>query len=322
MQSLQFTSLKSELKSVRVDKPVCQSSEVLIELRAAAFNRRDYWIQQGMYPGVAFPLIPGSDGSGTSNEENVIIDAGIGWGSSERAQADGFHLLGSPTQGTFAQSICVPESNVYRMPEHLSYEEAACLPVAGVTAYRALFVRGEAVPGERILIVGAGGGVALMAAQFTIAHKMEVYVTSGSDEKIQTAIDLGAQGGVNYHDVDWLEKLKKMSGGFDLIIDSAGGKQFAQLPKLCNAGGRIVIYGGSLGYIDKLSPQIIFWRQISILGTSMGSPKDFKAMLNFVTDHKIIPMIDSIVQFDKANEALTRLASNKQFGKIVLSIPE
>jgi len=321
MQALQFTSLKSDLKNVRVDIPVCHNGEVLIELKAAAFNRRDYWIQQGMYPGIEFPLIPGSDGAGVLNGEDVIIDAGIGWGPSEKAQAAGFHLLGSPTQGTFAQSICVPESNVYKMPMHLSYEEGACLPVAGVTAYRALFTRGEARPGERILIVGAGGGVALMAAQFASAHEMEVYVTSGSNEKIQSAIDLGAQGGVNYHDADWPKQLKAMSGGFDVIIDSAGGEAFAHLPKLCNAGGRIVIYGGSLGYIDNLSPQIIFWRQISILGTSMGSPADFKAMLEFVRKHKILPVIDSINSFENANEVLERLASSNQFGKIVLKIP-
>ena len=160
-----------------------------------------------------------------------------------------------------------------------------------------------------------------MATQFAIAHGMEVFITSGSQEKIQHAIDLGARGGVNYHDMDWHKKLKKMSGGFDIIIDSAGGEAFAQLPKLCNAGGRIVIYGGSLGFINKLSPQIIFWRQISILGTSMGSPADFSAMLDFVNMHKIKPVIDSVSSFDRANEALGRLADGKQFGKVVLNIP-
>ncbi|RLD20354.1 MAG: alcohol dehydrogenase, partial [Bacteroidetes bacterium] len=167
----------------------------------------------------------------------------------------------------------------------------------------------------------AGGGVALMAMQFAIAHGMEVYVTSGSNEKIQAAINLGAQGGVNYHEADWPKKLKEMSDGFDVIVDCAGGEAFAQLPKLSNPGGRIVIYGGSLGYIDKLSPQIIFWRQISILGTSMGSPTDFRNMLDFVSQHKIKPVIDSVNTFEQANEALTRLASSKQFGKIVLNIP-
>jgi zinc-binding alcohol dehydrogenase/oxidoreductase len=321
MQTLQFSSLKSDLKRVQVDRPRCAANEVTVELKAAALNRRDYWIQQGMYPGVEFPLVPGSDGAGICNGKDVIIDAGIGWGMDENVQAEGFHLLGFPTQGTFAEEICVPESNVYNKPEHLSNDEAAALPVAGVTAYRALFVKGTAAPGERILIAGVGGGVALMLTLFAIAHGMEVYVTSGSDKKIQAAIDLGARGGVNYREGGWQKKLKKMSGGFDLIVDGAGGEAFAQLPKLSNPGGRIVIYGGSLGYIDKLSPQIIFWRQISIIGTSMGSPTDFSAMLDFVNKNKIKPVIDSVSSFGQANEALERLAMSKQFGKVVLNIP-
>jgi NADPH:quinone reductase-like Zn-dependent oxidoreductase len=210
---------------------------------------------------------------------------------------------------------------VYDIPEHLNFTEAAALPVAGVTAYRALYVRGAVEPGNRILITGTGGGVALLAVQFAIASGHEVYVTSGSDEKIQAAMKLGAVGGVNYKSDDWAKSLRKQAGGFDVIVDSAGGAAFGQLPKLCNPGGRIVIYGGSLGHIEKLSPQVIFWRQISVLGTSMGSPNDFSNMINFVDEHKIKPVIDSMYDFEQANEALARLAAGDQFGKVTLSIP-
>ena len=321
MRALHFVSQNQPLSQTELPAPSPADGQVTVILRAAAFNRRDYWIMKGMYPNVEYPVVPGGDGVGVLDGREVIIDAGIGWGNDERVQDKSFYLIGSPGQGSFAQQLCIPESNVYDKPEHLTFIQAAALPIAGVTAYRALFSRGKLETGEKVLVTGAGGGVALMAVQFALAAGAHVYVTSGSDEKIAAAMDLGARGGVNYRSNDWPAQLKALAGGFDMVIDSAGGDGFSNLLKICYPAARIVVYGGSHGYINKLSPQIMFWRQISILGTSMGSPKDFQDMLNFVTEHRIKPVIDSVYTFDNAQQAIDKLAKGAQFGKLVLKIP-
>ena len=225
-----------------------------------------------------------------------------------------------PSQGTFAEKIAVPASNVYPKPAHLTMEQAAALPVAGVTAYRALFERGNAVEGERVLITGAGGGVALTALQFACAAGMQVYVTTGSDFKLEKLKRHGAIDGVVYRRPDWDKQLLKIADSFDLILDGSGGTSFAGLLKLCRPGGRVVVYGGSLGKIDGLSPQYLFWRQIDILGTSMGSPRDFSAMLGFVSKHQIIPPVDRVLEFEDGDAGMGLLADNLQLGKIVLKI--
>jgi len=148
--------------------------DVFVRLHGAAVNKKDYWVMKGKYPGIVYPLILGSDGAGVVDNREVIINPGINWGDSERYFGPGFKILGMPDHGTFAQMVKVPEQNLYDKPAHLNWLEAAALPVAGVTAYRAMFTRGKALEGERMLITGIGGGVAAMALLFGIAHKMEV----------------------------------------------------------------------------------------------------------------------------------------------------
>jgi NADPH:quinone reductase-like Zn-dependent oxidoreductase len=157
--------------------------------------------------------------------------------------------------------------------------------------------------------------------QFALAAGASVYVTSGSDEKISRAVQMGATFGVNYNQVGWDELLKREVGGFDVVVDSAGGGGLATLASLCNPGGRIGIYGGTHGKISGLSPQGLFWKQISLLGSSMGSPSDFLAMLKMVTEHRLTPVVDKVFSLYEGNEALQYLEEGKQFGKIVLEIP-
>jgi NADPH:quinone reductase-like Zn-dependent oxidoreductase len=206
------------------------------------------------------------------------------------------------------------------MPAHLSFEEAAALPLAGLTAYRALFSRAQLQAGEKVLISGIGGGVALFACQFAIAAGAEVYVTSSAQEKIDKAIRMGAKGGANYTEEKWAKPFGKAVGGFDVIIDSAAGDGFGNLVKLCNPGARIVIYGGTRGPWNGVSPQIVFWKQLNIMGSTMGSSEEFQAMIDFVSRHKIIPIIDGIYPIEKAAEAFDRMNQGLQFGKIVLTI--
>ncbi|MDX5346615.1 MAG: zinc-binding dehydrogenase, partial [Hymenobacteraceae bacterium] len=250
----------------------------------------------------------------------VLINPNINWGDSEKAQSQEYTILGLPTNGTFAEYVCVAADRVHPKPAHLTFEQAAALPLAGLTAYRALFTRAQLQPAEKVLITGAGGGVALFAIQFAIAAGAEVYVTSGSDEKIARAKEMGARGGINYRQDDWFKQLKKEAGLFDVIIDSAGGDQFAHLVDLAAPGGRIAFYGGTLGKINNLIPGRIFWKQLSILGSTMGSDADFKNMLAFVAKHKLVPEVDSVFPLSETEQAFRKMDAGKQFGKIVIKI--
>ena len=297
--------------------------EVFVRLHAAALNKRDYWITKGKYPGITYPLVLGSDGAGEVEGREVIINPSIGWGDDPEYFEKDFTILGLPDHGTFSDIVKVPEGNIFDKPEHLSWVEAAALPVCGVTAYRAMMTRGSAKSGERMLITGIGGGVATMALLFGIALDMEVWVTSSSNEKISKALTHGAKGGVNYKVDDWEIELGVKAGGkFDLVIDGAGGKGFSKMAALMSPRGRLVIYGGTAGSIDGLSPQRIFWKQLDILGSTMGSPQDFEQMLAFVDEHKIKPIISDVFPLAEVNTAMEIIAGGKQFGKVCLEISQ
>jgi zinc-binding alcohol dehydrogenase/oxidoreductase len=313
-----------------VAKPSLKPGEVLVKIKAAALNRRDYWITVGKYAGIKYPIILGSDGAGIVTEAGseaekhligteVIINPGYGWGGNENYQSDDFKILGLPDDGTFAEYVKVHATHVHPKPVHLSWEQAAALPLAGLTTYRALFIKGKVVKGDKVLVTGVGSGTGTFALQWAVAAGCQVFVTSGSGEKINRAKQLGAAAGVNYKSQDWAEQLQHLAGGFDVIIDSALGEGFAKLPDLCNPGGRIVVFGGTAGNIPPLNGRKIFWRQLQIIGTMMGSPGDFKAMLDFLNKHQVIPVVDEIFPLADAGKAIRKMADSSQFGKIVLT---
>jgi NADPH:quinone reductase-like Zn-dependent oxidoreductase len=248
----------------------------------------------------------------------VLLYPALEWGDRAAHQGKNFRVLGMPDPGTFAEQIAVPRNNLFPMPEHLNWEQGAALPLAGLTAWRTLFSRCQLKRGEKVLITGIGGGVALMALQFALAAGAEVAVTSGSDEKLEKARALGAHHTANYREDGWDKRLKQIAGGFDVIIDSAAGDGFSLLVGLAHPGARIGIYGGTLGKVGALSLQPVFWKQISILGSTMGSPQEFGKMLKFVGEHTIVPVVDSVFDLADGNAALTRMEKGAQFGKIVL----
>lgn len=296
------------------------ADEAIVHIKAAALNHRDLFITQGQYAGIRVPCVLGSDGAGIWKDQPVVLYPALEWGDQEAYQSKNFRVLGMPEHGTFAEQISIPRQNIYPMPAHLSWAQAAAVPLAGLTAWRILFSRCQLKPGENVLITGIGGGVALMAMQMAVAAGAKVFVTSSSAEKITQALALGAQGGVNYRETGWEKQLKQLAGGFDVIIDSAAGDGFALLPGLCNPGGRIGLYGGTLGKINGLSMQIVFWKQLSILGSTMGSPQEFQAMLTFVAQHKIVPVVDSVFPLSEGAKAFERMEKGVQFGKVVLHI--
>ncbi len=320
MKALVFNALHQPLAVQEISIPEPDPGEALVHLRAAALNHRDVYITQGLYGNLKMPCILGADGAGVYEGREVIIYPALAWGEHPAAQGRDFRVLGMPDDGTFAEYIRIPQVNLYPKPAYLSWEQAAALPLAGLTAWRALFTRCQLRAGERVFITGIGGGVALTALQLAVAAGAEVWVSSGSDEKIARAVAMGAQGGVNYRHTDWDKQLKKAAGGFDVIIDSAAGDGFAALLGVCNPGARIGIYGGTSGKINGLSPQLLFWKQVSILGSTMGNHADFLAMLDFVTQHEIIPVVDQVYPLTEGNRGLERLAEGRQFGKVVVGM--
>jgi zinc-binding alcohol dehydrogenase/oxidoreductase len=320
MQAIVLKGKNLPLSWEAFPEPESQSGQAIVNVKAAALNHRDVWITKGMYPGIAYPGILGSDGAGLYQGQEVLINPNIGWGDDIRAQRKDYTILGMPQHGTLAEKVAVQTDKLHPKPAHLSWEEAAALPLAGMTAYRAVFTRGGLQKGDKVLITGIGGGVALFALQFALAVGAQAYVTSSSDEKAARAMEMGASGGADYRLEGWEQELLQQSGGFDLIIDSAGGPGFALFPKICNFGARIVTYGGGQGAVPKFSPQAIFWKQISILGTSMASDQEFADMLAFVRQHQVKPVVDSVFPMEDAPAAFERMAQGKQFGKIVLTL--
>jgi NADPH:quinone reductase-like Zn-dependent oxidoreductase len=312
-----------------VQEPVPKPGEALVELRAAALNHRDLWIKLGQYAGLKFPCIPGSDGAGVVvsvgpggdakwTGREVVINPSFDWGPLAGAQGPGFSILGLPRDGTLAELIAVPLSQLSAKPAHLGWNEAAALPLAGLTGWRALMSRARLLPGERVLVTGIGGGVALFALQFAVASGNEAWVTSSSDEKIARAVALGARGGFRYDRDGWAKDAAVSPGGFDVIIDGAGGPGFGALVDLAAPGGRIAVYGATRGNVPELVLRKIFWKQVSVLGTTMGSPADWTAMTAFVARHGLRPVVSDVFPLARGAEAFDLMERGGQFGKIVL----
>lgn len=331
MKAVVLEAADKPLVYKEVDMPTLAADEVLVQIKAAALNRRDYWITIGKYAGIKYPSILGSDGSGIVAQvgdkvdkswlnQEVIINPCHNWGNHQDYQNRDFTILGLPEDGTFAEYVKVKAEYLYHKPAHLDWEHAASLPLAGLTTYRALFTKGQAKKGDTVLITGIGGGTGTFALQWALAAGCKVFVTSGSGEKIQRAKEMGASAGVCYKAQDWAQELQHFSGGFDVIIDSALGNGFEKLLDLSKPGGRIVFFGGTAGNIPPLNGRKIFWKQLQLLGTTMGSPDDFKGMVELVNKHKIVPVVDEICPLANAQKAIDKMENSSQFGKLVLTV--
>lgn len=317
------------IKEVPVPEP--KKDQVLVQLSYAALNHLDLWIWKEQE--LDKEVISGSDGSGVVRAvgegvdvsligKEVVINPSLYWGENEAIQSNDFEILGEPTNGTFAQFIVIDKEYVYEKPTHLSLQQAATLPLSALTAYRALFTKANLKSKEKVLITGIGGGVALFLLQIANAVGAEVYVTSSSDEKLQWALRLGAKGGFNYKDQAWAEKAKQETKGFDVIVDSAGGEGFSVLLEIASPGARIVSFGRTAGNIKELKPSLLFNKQLQIVGTLMGTPKEFASMLRFYEQHQLVPVIDKEFNLDEILPAKERLVSGQHFGKIVLKMAE
>lgn len=320
-----------ELVVDSVATPHAAPGDVVVRLRAAALNHRDVWIKQGAYAGLKFPIIPGSDGAGEVVEvgpgvdatwlgRDVIINPSLDWGHDPRAQEPRFSILGLPRNGTLAEYISVPATQLAQKPSHLDWAEAAALPLAGLTAFRALFGRAHLKAHEKVLINGIGAGTALFALQFAVAAGAIPCVTSSSEEKLRRAHELGAKAGALYTRSTWAREFGEHHGPFDVIVDSAGGEGFEDLVDLAAAGGRIVFFGATRGNPPELPMRKVFWKQLSLLGTTMGSSTDFQMMTAFTARHAIHPVVSHRFPLEQVAEAFSLMEAGGQFGKIVIEL--
>lgn len=331
MRALLLVDTPKKLLLSKIQVPNPAPGEVLVKIKAASLNRRDQWMREGKYPGIKFNTILGSDAAGIVEKaaddpgkewvgKDVIINPNIGWGPDPRVQSKTYRILGMPDHGTFTEYICVPVDRLAEKPAHLSYAQAASLPLGALTAYRALFTKGKLQANQNVLISGVGGGVAQFAYQFAQASGADVYVTTGSDQKLAKIPDLKPKHGFNYKKKDWMREAINNSGGFRLIIDSAGGEQLNEMLKILKPGGRIVFYGATNGVPKQLDLHRMFWNQLTINGSTMGNDQEFIEMVNFVDQKKIIPIIDSIRPFDDIISAFDDMANGSQTGKLVVEM--
>jgi NADPH:quinone reductase-like Zn-dependent oxidoreductase len=305
--------------------PVAGPGEVLVRLRAASLNHLDLWVRKGL-PSVPKPRILGADGAGVVEAlgegadglevgQRVVINPGLEHG-------EAIHVIGEHTQGTHAELAAVPATNVYPLAEAVPFEEAAAFPLVFETAYRMLVTKAKLQAGEWVLVWGIGGGVATAAFQISKALGARVVVTSSSDAKLERAAELGADVTVNHRTGDVAAAVKEATGkGADVVVEHVGEATWKTSLAAVRPGGRVTVCGATSGPNPPAQLNRIWWKQLVILGSTMGAREDFEGAYELVRSGRARPIVDEIFPLAEARAAHERLEAGEQFGKIVLAIP-
>jgi zinc-binding alcohol dehydrogenase/oxidoreductase len=290
---------------------------VLIRLRAASLNHLDLWIRKGL-PSVPKPRILGADGAGTREDtgEPVVINPGI-----ERGEK--ILVVGEHMDGTHAELVAVPENNVYPVPEGLSFEEAAAFPLVFETAYRLLVTKAGLAGGEWVLLWGIGSGIGTAGLAIAKALGAHALVTSSSDGKLVRARELGADATVNHANGDVLAAVKEATGGagVDVVLEHVGQATWQTSLQSVRAGGRVALCGATTGANPPAALHRIWWKQLTIYGSTMGTKEDFEGAYELIASARAKPVVDSVYPLAEARAAHERMEAGEQFGKIVLAIP-
>ena len=330
----------SVLKVEDVAMPEPGAGEVLIGLRAAALNHLDLFVRNGGVPKTPLPHIGGADGAGVVLENGpqtgglavgtrVFFDPGLSDGiceycaRGEHSLCDRWEILGEHRDGTFAQAVVVPEVNVRPIPDGLGFEEAAAFPLVFLTAWRMVVTKARVRPGETMLILGIGGGVAIAALQIAKNAGAQVFVTSGSEEKLARARELGADVLINHRTSDFSKEVWGLTKkrGVDIVIDDVGAATWAGSVRALARGGRLVTCGATSGPKPDEDIRRIFQKQITIYGSTMGTRQDWEQLTRLLAAGRLKPIIDRTFPLAEAAAAQERMERAEQFGKIVLSIP-
>lgn len=315
-------------------QPTPGYGQVMVKVRAASLNYRDLLMVKGLYnPRLPLPLIPFSDGVGdviAVGEGVTRIKAGDRvagifmqrWLAGELTEATSKSALGGGIDGMLAECVVLHEDGVVQVPEHLSYEEAATLPCAGVTAWHAVIESGLK-PGESVLLLGTGG-VSLFALQFVRLAGAKVIITSRSDEKLARAMEMGATDGINYQSVpEWSNRVRELTGGVgvDLVVEVGGAGTLPQSLRAVRTGGRISLIGILTGATGEINPRPIIMKKIRVQGIFVGSREMFEAMNRAISLHHLHPVVDRVFPFEDARDALRYMESGTHFGKICIRMP-
>jgi len=315
--------------------------EVQVRLRAAALNRLDLWVREG-WPGLQLPLphISGADGAGEISAlgaqvtglgvgDRVVINANLGCGECEYCQAGwdnrcrDWHLLGETVRGTLAEYVVVPARNVLPLPGHVAYESAAAAGLVFHTAWHSLIVRGQLQAGESVLIVGASGGVNTACIQVARHAGAKVYVVGSSQAKLQLAADLGADVLIDRsQEENWSKAVFEATGrrGVDIVVDNVGAGTFPLSLRAARRGGRILTVGNTGGARFEVDNRYLFGKHLSILGSTMGTQRDFGTVMGLVFEGRLRPALDRSFPLQDTPEAERRLAAGEQLGKITIVI--
>jgi NADPH:quinone reductase-like Zn-dependent oxidoreductase len=341
MKALYF-SKHGELDVIRYgdvdDPPQLGQGQVLIRVRACAINHLDIWVRRG-WPGLKLemPHWCGADVAG----EIVEVGEGVsGWGVGQRVVCDpgvntvedeftrrgevsvspGYHILGEHRRGGAAEYVVVPAENLAVMPETLDFPQAAAPLLVTLAAWRMLIHRAGLRAGENVLVVGAGGGVNSMAIQIARLAGARVFAVAGGEEKCRRAIELGAHETLDRSKVDWGREIYRMTGkrGVDVVVDNVGRATINTSMSAVVRGGRVVIIGNTSGPKAEIDIRYIFGKQISLIGSTMGSHQDFQDILKLLWSGKLKPVVDRVMPLSQGIEAYAAMERGEQFGKIVL----
>ncbi len=329
------------LRIEEIGEPKFTDDELVLEVRSAGLTHLDIWVRKGRGgAGPSEPHILGSDAAGVviaagsrvrgvDIGDEVILNPGLSCGCcdycnrGEQSECVSFGIVGLSRQGTFAEQVAVPARNVAPKPSHLSFNEAGAFVLAQLTAWRMLMTRARLKPGETVLIHGIGGGVALYALQLAKLAGAEAIVTSSSDEKLSRASEMGADHTINYRTADDVAQCVKdiTSGrGADIVVDTVGAATWPIDFSAVRKGGKIVLCGVTSDAQAVTDLRALYWNQLTIMGSTMGSNEDFRQMVKAVTAAKLRPVIDSVMPLENAKDAMSKMETAEQFGKIVLEI--
>jgi len=286
---------------------------VEVEVRAASLNHHDLWTLRGV--GIdpdRLPIVLGCDAAGIAPDgSEVVVHGVVATPEGDETLASDFSILSERYDGTFAEKVAVPARNLVAKPASLSFAEAACLPTAWLTAYRMLFTRGRAVPGERVLVQGAGGGVSTAAVLLGRAAGLHVTVTSRSEDKLARARELGAHVAVGSGE--------RLPDRVDLVLETVGEATWSHSLKSLGPGGRVVVAGATSGMNPPADLARVFYRQLEVVGSTMGTREELQRLVRMLEATGVKPLVDRTVPMEQAPEAFAAMAEGEQFGKVVLT---
>jgi NADPH:quinone reductase-like Zn-dependent oxidoreductase len=295
--------------------PEPREGEVRVRIRAAALNHLDTWVRRGI-PGFKFPLpiIPGCDGAGVTDAgEEVVLSPGLG----HPLEKD-YGILGETRDGTCAEYIVVPRENVLPKPARLSWEEAAAWPLTFLTAWAMLTRRAQVQPGEWVLVHAAGSGVGVACVQMAKMLGARVIATASSEEKRARVLGLGADAAIPYEDFARAARGIAGKAGVDVVVDHVGPATWEGSVSVLRRGGRLVTCGGTTGHEIKFDLRHLFFKSLSFLGSTMGTPEELRTVLGHVEAGRLKPVVDSVFRLDEIRKAHARLADRAVFGKVVV----